>query len=387
MPTQFPRVNPGDVIQAQQWNSILDAIEYLYGQLGTVVTTNVQITGFQPPGPVNVGDPISVLGRNFEYSIGAVGLYFESVRVDSFLPGSGDSQLNVTVPSIPNLPPGGRLVTVTAYNRTSNDQKTLTVVPIPLPLSGFVDVIPGAADTTQPGARADFQFTINSRANQAATFTVVANVDQQGWTTQILNPDKSPMSNSQLQLVPFQPAIVYARLTVPANAVQNTPFNVTLNVSSGATVFGTTGPVQHTVGQPDTPQDPSISIQQASANPPSALLQGATISAPVSSLVTITVPTTFTFTPQAAYTVSIGPVGPLSNWPVRMVNPSGPVSTPQDPSSSGTFTPPVGNVQNLQFAVQPAQGASATGTLQLRIQRQGATTAATKNFPVSLAQS
>jgi hypothetical protein len=384
MPTQFPRVNPGDVIQAQQWNSILDAIEYLYGQLGTVATSNVQITGFMPPGPVNVGDPLSILGQNFEYSIGAIGLYFDSVRVSSFLQGSGDSQLNVTVPSIPNLPPGGRLVTVTAYNRTSNDQKTITVVPIPLPLSGFVDVIPGTADTAQPSTTADFQFTINSRANQAATYTVVANVDQQGWQTQILNADKSPMSNSQLQLVPFQPAIVYARLTVPANAAQNTPFNVTVNVSSGATVYGTTGPVQHTVGQADTPQDPSISIQQASANPPGALVQGATISAAVSALVTVTVPTTFTFTPQAAYTVSIAPVGPLSNWVVHMLNPAD--ANPAGTSSSATFTPPVGNVQNLVFRVQPSAGASATGTLQLKIQRQGATTAATKNFPVSLAQ-
>ena len=64
MPTQFPRVNPGDVIKANQWNAILDAVEYLYGQLGTVATSNVQITGFMPPGPVNVGDPLSVLGRN-----------------------------------------------------------------------------------------------------------------------------------------------------------------------------------------------------------------------------------------------------------------------------------------------------------------------------------
>jgi len=62
------------------------------------------------------------------------------------------------------------------------------------------------------------------------------------------------------------------------------------------------------------------------------------------------------------------------------------VSTPQAPTSSGSFNPPVGNVQTLQFAVQPAAGASASGTLQLKIQRQGATTAATKNFPVVLAQ-
>lgn len=381
MATQFPRVKSGDVITAVQWNSILDAIEYLYGQIGSVATNNVQITGFMPPGPVNVGDPLSILGQNFEYSIGAIGLYFDSVRVNSFLQGSGDSQLNVTVPSIPNLPPGGRLVTVTAYNRTSNDQKTITVVPIPIPLSGFVDVNPGTSDTTQPGATADFQFTLMSRANQTATFTVVGSLDQQGWQTQILAADKSPLSNAQLQLVPFQPATVYVRLTLPQNAQNGTPFNLTVNVSVGNTVYGSTGPVTHTVGQADTPQDPSITVGQASGNPLAGLQQGSTISTAVNSPVIITVPATFTFTPQAAYDVSISPIGALNNWQVKMQNPTG----AQGSSSTGTFTPPIGTVQNLVFGVQPAAGASASGTLQFKIQRQGANTAAIKNFPVSLA--
>ena len=381
MATQFPRVKSGDVITAQQWNSVLDALDYLYGQIGSVATNNVQITGFMPPGPVNVGDPLSVLGQNFEYSIGAIGLYFDSVRINSFLQGSGDSQLNVTVPDIPNLPPGGRLVTVTAYNRTSNDQKTITVVPIPIPLSGFVDVIPGISDTTQPGATADFQFTLNSRANQTATFTVAGNLDQQGWQTQILAADKSSLSNAQLQLVPFQPATVYVRLTLPQNAQNGTAFNLTVNVSSGGTVYGTTGPVTHTVGTADTPPDPSITVGQASGNPPADLQQGSTISVAANGVVIITVPTTFTFTPQAAYNVSIAPLGPLTNWQVTVQNPTGTAGS----SSNGTFTPPIGNVQNLRFEVQPSAGASATGTLQLKIQRLGATVAAIKNFPVSLA--
>lgn len=380
MATQFPRVKSGDVITAKEWNSILDAIEYLYGQIGSVATNDVQITGFIPPGPVNVGDPITILGKNFEYSIGAIGLYFDSVRVNSFLQGSGDSQLNVTVPNIPNLPPGGRLVTVTAYNRTSNDQKTMTVVPIPIPLTGFVDVLPGTSDTTQPGSSADFQFTINSRANQAATFTVSAIPDPQGWQTQILAADKSTLSNSQLQLVPFQPAMVYVRLSVPGNVLQNTPFTLTVNLSSGGKIYGTTGPVAHTVGQADTPQDQSITLGQPSGNPPDGLAQGATISTKQDNLVIITVPATFTFTPQSAYDVSIAPLGPLTNWTVKMQNPTGTSGA----SSKGTFTPPIGIVQNLQFLVQPSAGASGAGTLQFKIQRQGATTFATKNFPVSL---
>jgi hypothetical protein len=272
------------------------------------------------------------------------------------------------------------LVTVTAYNRTSSDQKTITVVPIPIPLSGFVDVNPGTSDTAQPGSTADFQFTLTSRANQAATFTVVGISDQQGWQTQILAADKTPLSNAQLQLVPFQSATVYVRLTLPQNAQNGTVFNLTVNVTVGNTVHGSTGPVTHTVGHADTPQDPSITVGQASANPPAGLQQGSTISVAANSVVIITVPVTFTFTPQAAYDVSISPIGPLNNWQVKMQNPAGAIGN----SSTGTFTPPIGTVQNLVFAVQPGAGASATGTLQFKIQRQGATTAATKNFPVSL---
>lgn len=387
MAIQFPRVKAGDVIQAQQWNAVLDAIEYLYGQLGTQVTSGVQITGFQPPGPVNVGDTISVLGSNFEYTIGAVSVYFDSVKIDNFLAGSGDSQLVVNVPQIPNLPPGGRLVTITVYNRTTNDQKTITVVPVPLPLSGFIDVLPGTAAVAQPGTTADFQFTVNSRVNQTANFTVVAQTDQPGWQTQILAADKTPLQNGLVPLVPFLPAQIYVRVTVPAIAVPNTPYNLTLNVSSGGTVYGTTGPVPHTLGQADAQQDTSIQIGQASANPPSGLAQGGTISVALNGTVNLTIPTTFTLSPQAAYTVSIGPVGTLNSWLVKMNFPPGPVSTAALPSSSATFTPALGSPQLLQLAVQPTTGASATGTLQLKIQRQGATTAATKNFPVTLAAS
>jgi hypothetical protein len=387
MAIQFPRVKAGDVIQAQQWNAVLDSIEYLYGQLGTQVTSNLQITGFQPPGPVNVGDTISVLGSNFEYTIGAISVYFESVKVDNFLAGSGDSQLVVTVPQIPNLPPGGRLVTVTAYNRTSNDQKTITVMPVPLALSGFIDVLPGTAAVAQPGTTADFQFTVNSRVNQTANFTVVAKIDQQGWQTQILAADKTPLQTGLISLVPFAPTQIYARVTVPATAAPNTPYSLTLNVSSGGTVYGTTGPVPHTLGQADAQQDTSIQIGQASANPPSGLAQGGTISAPLNGTVNLTIPTTFTLSPQAAYTVSIAPVGALNSWLVKMNFPPGPVSTAAQPASSATFTPALGSPQLLQLAVQPTAGASATGTLQLTIQRQGATTAATKNFPVTLATS
>jgi hypothetical protein len=65
--------------------------------------------------------------------------------------------------------------------------------------------------------------------------------------------------------------------------------------------------------------------------------------------------------------------------------PPGSVSTAAQPSSSATFTPSLGSPQVLQLAVKPTTGASAIGTLQLKIQRQGETTAATKNFPVTIA--
>jgi hypothetical protein len=382
MATTFPRVKPGDVIDATQWNNVLSAVEYLYGQLSTVTTSNVVISGFMPPNSVTVGDQLSILGQNFQYSIGATSVYFENVQISSFLPGSSDTQLYLTVPNVPNLPPAGRPVTITVYNRTSNAQQSITVVPEPLPLSGFVDVVPGTTGVAQAGVPANYQFTLNSRVNQTAAFTISGVTDQQGWTIQTLASDMSVLNNGQLNLVPYQPQQVYIQLTAPPGVASGVVFNLTVNVSVGNSVFGTTGPIQHTTGQADVQPDTSITIGQASGNPPANLQNGSTISAAVGTLVVITVPTTFTFTPAAAYTVTLAPVGTLANWTVNLQYPSGTPGT----SSSGTFTPPVGNVQNLVFAVQPGAGASASGLMQLSIQRQGATTQAVKNFPVSLSQ-
>jgi hypothetical protein len=381
MTTQFPRVNPGDVITATQWNSVLDALEDIYSQIGDSTSqTGVAITGFLPPGPVQVGDALTILGRNFEFSIGAQRIFFGNVQINAFQPGSNDTQLKVLVPTIPGLPDNGQPVTVTAFNRTSNDQRTITVTPIPVPLSGFVDVMPGTTGVVPTGGGpAEYQFTLTSRMNKTATVAITSILDV-GWSTQALDQNHVALPAGQLQLVPFQPATIFVRVTGPANVALSTPFTLTVNVDAGGANRGSSGPIAHAVGVPDVAQDPNIVIQQAS----SPALQGGIVVVAAGSFATLSVPVTFLATGGVNYTVSVSPVGTVAGWQVKLQNPNGTAGT----STQAPFAspPPVGVAQMVQFNIQPqANGAAASGTFELKLQRtDNPALLATRRYPVKL---
>ena len=333
------------------------------------------IATLAPADSVEVGQQLLVIGSGFGYSTGATGLYFDDVRVDGFAPGSSDAQLVVTVPELADLPAQGRTATVNVYNDAGSASASITVVPEPFALSGFVDVETESAAAAEPGESVDIAISIDSRANQTATFAASAVVDT-GWTAQVLDANEQLVSSAQL--VPFQPMHGFVRVAVPADAAAGTPFEVTVRLVSGNTVFGSSGPVPHVVGQADAAIDDGILIEQPSANAP-PLIDGDTVACTTGQVAIITLPTTFSTTDT--YTVTAAPVGSSTGWQVRLGYPSGSAGT----SSQGTLQGSV-NVQALQLAVEPGAGASASGAIDLTIVKVGSSTGRARRIPLVLVQ-
>jgi hypothetical protein len=326
-----------------------------------------------PAGSVTVGRQLVVLGANFDYTIGAARLYVDGLLVNSFTAGS-DSVLVVDVPDLPDLPADGRSVAVTVDNRVGSASKMITVAPAPVTLSGFVDVHTDPAPAAQPGQQVDIPYDISSRANEAATFRVVARLDV-AWAAQVLDAGHQPVDT--VALVPFEPIHGFVRVTVPDDAQAGAEFDLTVEAVAGGTVFGSSGLVAHHVGDADPPVDSTIAIEQPSANPPGSMLAGDALVLSATTFAIVTIPTTFS--DEGSGTVSVAPVGSLLGWQLRMQNPAGDVGA----SSHGRFQATAGISQLFQFAIQPGPNATATGVIELAIQRDGSP-ATTRRFPVVL---
>lgn len=68
MATVFPRVRPGDLITAQQFNLLLDALEALASRVEKLEAeepTAVRIDAFEPAGQQEVGRNVTIRGANF----------------------------------------------------------------------------------------------------------------------------------------------------------------------------------------------------------------------------------------------------------------------------------------------------------------------------------
>jgi hypothetical protein len=379
MPIQFPRVNPGDVIQASQWNAVLDAIENIYGQIGATVSNNVAITGFVPPGPVNVGDPLTIQGRNFDFTVGALRLFFDSVAINSFKLGSSDTQLLVDVPDVGNLPPQGRSVSVTAYNRYNNDQKFITVIPVPTPLTGTVSVSPVAfSGTPTAGQSATFPFVVTSGLSLSRILLLAPSVSVPAWQNlmQVLDANQRPIEGGQITLAPNQNTSVFLSLAIPANTVNNTSFSVKLDVIDTLTGsnFGSSGGKTYVVGQASQ-DDPNIQFNQISLvdfSPPGQtnVLNGTNITLKPQSTAIIRV--VATFKAAALYTVSVATSPTTSGWTPTLTLPS---------NGQFDFRSGIPPAQNIQFSVQSG---SAGGELVLRAQTQNQNLSTSVSFTLSV---
>jgi hypothetical protein len=369
MAINFPTVSPGDVITAEQWNQVTAAIVDLYSQIGAVSNTQVAITGFMPPGPVKVGDQVTIQGRNFQYSIGAQSVFFGGAPINSFLLGSSDTQLVVNVPDPGNLPDQGQPVTVTVYNRSGSDSRQITVVPAPIPVVGStpVSAVPFTG-TPNAGATTKFSFVVTSNMSVARTLSVTATVSPSAWQglVQMLTPGNQPLG--QISLAPNASTPVVVALAIPAGTANGTPFSLTVNVTDVGTgnVVGSSATSSYSVAQASQ-VDPNIQFGKFTAiGGQLGALHGSTVTLAANTFTVLQVEVSFKA--AAKYSVT-APLTSAAGWQTTMLDP--PAGTPLD------FT----------------AGAPPTSTIRVRIDAQAAPTsggqmqvvAQTMNQPLSTA--
>src|SRR5215475_4775223 len=174
-------VSPGQLISSSVMNLILDKISSiddrvtaLEGGTGSATGAAV-ITGISPSGPIQVGQVLTVSGRNFGFSVGAQQVFIDTVQVNAFQAGSSDQQLVFVIPqTITDVPAQGRSATLSVGNGILPAAKqTIFLLPA-FTLSGGVDVnyVGPVTGAITPGQAATFQFTLKSRANLDAIYAI-----------------------------------------------------------------------------------------------------------------------------------------------------------------------------------------------------------------------
>lgn len=374
MPEQFERVQPGDLITADFMNRLLTALEGLEGRVaalegataGAVVITRVS------PEPVRVNQRLQVEGRNFGFSTGAHRVFLDTVQVLSFVSGT-DERMIFTVPPIPGLPQEGRTVTLSVRNQDVVASRPIVVLPLQLPLEGNLEISfqSGAPITISPGGQATLPYRVFSRVNQTARFPIQATVsgvpNVSAWQDQIqiLGQDGAPLDSGSIELGTLREGTVLVRIP----SVPTSPSSFTLTVSSIVPGVAVRPDIRSfSVGTPTQAEDPSFSFVPFGAEPPAAHI-GGEIRLPAGGQALLTFLAEFTV--EGQYNL-LPRVVTGTGWTVQI---DGGITfltvTPTD------LQTPQSRRRTASFIVSAASSAAAGGSIEFRIQRQGASTART----------
>ncbi len=402
MATLFEHVRPGDVITHQLMNAMLDEINSL-GARVTMLESQataggaVRITSVIPTGgvgaPIRVNDEVQILGLNFGYSRGAQRVFFDTVRVDEYRIGSDDTRLLVPVPSLPGLPAGGRVVALRVENGTTVDTQNITVLPIQQTLQGDVDVFwldtatNPSPNPIVPGQSATFAYTLRSRANLPAAYTITPTITVMTGTVplglanlQVLDATRAVIANRQITLEPGQTANFFIQIpTIPAG-ITGLAFN--LNVSADSANLNGSDQRPFTIGTPVEPSDSAIVLTISAFNP-ATQFNSATNTISLKQGVIGTMDYLCTFVQAGTYNVTFELSAATLNWEI------GPGSTPQlppgvTPAGFGYVEPNANVTESPQFKVRANTGASPTGQVIFTIKRSGQTIGQTRRYNLAL---
>ncbi|HLA63640.1 MAG TPA: IPT/TIG domain-containing protein [Rhodothermales bacterium] len=404
METLPEQVRPGDLITADFMNRLLarlGALETRVDELtGEPSDGSVRIIQLIPAGtaasPLRVNDTLQILGENFGFSDGGHRVYFDSEPVTTFAGGSSDTQLFVTVPDTLSVPAGGRSVTLTVTNSVTTDTRTITVLPLAQTLSGDVDVlwrddrapnpdpnpIPTPVGAGQP---VTFYYRLRSRANLPALFTIAPTVSVSAWqgSVRVLNASGGIIGDRRIELEPEEEINFAVRLTPAAPAPAGDTFTLNVVASAG----GVVGSNQQafTFDEEVEESDDQIELAFTSAtvydlsdgqvDPAGGSYDPATNTIAVA--VGYRLDMTFAATFQAAevHNVTVQAAAGTTGWSPLVRSPAG------GSYDEGGTTPPVNEAP--RFSVQPGGGASASGQVTFRIQREGETRSQSRTYTLT----
>ena len=373
--SNLTKVNPGDLIQAAQFNSLVDAIVAIQNQLLglTAVGSKVIITGITPNGIVPIGTTITITGQNFSTPPESNQVNFSGISVAA-LSGSNYSStfIQCEVPQL-QIPSGSSSIAVPVIVSNTNGTSTpwtISVGPQPVlvsvnPSVNYAGVAPGSSTQLTPGTQVTLTFTVQISAVLASPTTFTASINSfanTGWAQPQFASNTTPTLTLQPSAIPGQlvnspPWALNVVVTVPSNAPTNANPPLVITVSSQ-------NPQSSAVSQPATALayngaapgiDPRVQVAPIGATPFVAKVGVAMTSAGVGINATTTghYSVTFQMSPDTGWTLT----SPTPT-PVAFTGPA----TPKYPMQ---WTPPAGwtatSTTNLLVTVTSSDAGAATG--------------------------
>ncbi len=397
---------PGDVITAEDWNLVVDAINEL---LQSGQTTGIKLLASLPAGtdldPIRIGLLTQITGQNFGFAIGQSKVTFEQLGSEvvvlrqDMLSGSSDERLVFIMPPVPGLTPEGVTSTMRVSNGVATDQRSVIVRPVVIDLLGDMFVTFRGDTTPNPNPNpilvsqpVSFFYRFQSAINQPASFDLAAEVPAAtvaippGFVDSIEFRDQGNqvISNKRIELGKNETRNITVRIpSVPAT-FNNQRFTLRVKATSG----NVTGNDQREfpVGTPVVETDPMIEMAQTThtvfdiptgqvdSNTANGRLEnGSSIFLKVGKVIHI--PFNASLKTSGTYTITIQAKQgtTLTNWTLALINTPGTINAPNG-DAPRVFT----------FAVNPNAGAVANGSIVFRVKRTGVATEWSKEFSVQL---
>ncbi|HSE15979.1 MAG TPA: hypothetical protein VLB46_02940 [Pyrinomonadaceae bacterium] len=409
------KAQPGDVITAEDWNLVVDAVNEL---LQSGQQTGISIAAVLPAGtqidPFRIGTIVQVTGQNFGYSIGQTKVTFvssidNSVAATVFRPnmleGSFDGRLLFIMPPIPNLPLNGMPMTMRVNNGVAEDHRSVYVMPVVNELAGdmFVTLRSDIQGNPEPNPLqtailANFRYRLETGLNMPATFALNAEIlSAPGTLIEIRDELGNLITSKQVQMGTND--VKNILVTIPALPIASgQSFTLRVTAASGAVVG--TDQRSFTVGAAIPPPDPNIEANQTSftlidmgsgnpetPSPTTGILDGTTIKLKAGKRGVVNFSTKFTLAGTYEITMLPKAGATLSGWTPEMTPDS--VGTRSPDGTKVTVTVASNGDQTLRtekFRVTPVVGATPTGTIVFKIKRTSPATTAefSKEFGVQL---
>lgn len=410
---------PGDIITAEDWNLVVDAINEL---LQSGQQTGIKVAATLPPGtvidPVRIGQIVQITGQNFGFSIGQSKVSFESgntvvnVLRAQMLTGSFDERLLFLMPPVPGLTSAGMNMTMRVSNGIADDTRSVFVMPVVIELTGdmFVSFRSDVAPNPKPnpieagaGKSAEFNYRLQTGINLPAPFSLSAEILNASVTVppglvdsiEFRDEQGAVISGRQLQMGKNETRNITVRIPELPTVFTSQSFTLKVTAASG----GVLGSDQRgfTVGAPVVPPDPNIEANQTGfsvldgggnavgVGSQTGSLDGTTIKVKVGfrGVVNFSVK----FTKAGTYDMTILPKqgSTLVGWTPEMTPDS--VGTRSPDGTKVTFPVNTDGDQSSRtekFRVTPIAGATPNGTVVFRIKRQGSAQEFSKEFGVHL---
>ena len=399
---------PGDVITAEDWNLVVDAInELLQAGQTTGIKVNAVIPGGTALDPLKIGSLVQVVGQNFGFSIGQSKVIFEAGQTNvtvlraSMLTGSFDERLMFIMPPIPGITPAGLTMTMRVDNGIASDNRSVFVMPVVISLIGDIfvgsraDVVPNPNPnpivSTQP---ASFAYRLQSGTNIPATFDLSAEILNSsvpvpaGLVGSIeFRENNSVITSKKIEMGKSEIRDITVRIPqVPLQFGAGTTFTLKVTATSG----NVTGSDQRsfTVGATVPQADPAIQVIQLQpqifivangnieSDPANGRLDGSTIKLKTGRQMVIPVNVKLTQPGKYQVTIQAKQGTPLTGWGPALV----------DTATTVDVVTPDTSFRLWQFGVTTStvQPPTPTGTVVFRIKRDGANVEFNKEFGVEL---